>query len=55
MILPPKLDPDITRSDGIYSAYFTGANDVAGHYSVVIRVTDNGRRASIPLRSYDGT
>ena len=47
-------DPDITANDGIYSAYFTRPSHVAGHYAVVLRVTDNGRRASIPLPSYDG-
>ncbi|XP_046653735.1 calcium-activated chloride channel regulator 1-like isoform X2 [Daphnia pulicaria] len=43
-------DPDITRADGIYSAYFTRAVDEPGHYAVTIQVTDNSRRASIPVR-----
>ena len=48
------LDPDITRSDGIYSAYFTRAVNQPGHYAVTIQVTDNGRQASIPVRKPTG-
>ncbi|KAI9559912.1 hypothetical protein GHT06_013919 [Daphnia sinensis] len=43
-------DPDITRADGIYSAYFTNAVNQPGHYAVTIQVTDNNRKASIPVR-----
>ncbi|XP_057365411.1 calcium-activated chloride channel regulator 1-like [Daphnia carinata] len=43
-------DPDITRADGIYSAYFTNAINQPGHYAVTIQVTDNNRKASIPVR-----
>lgn len=46
----PTKDPDITRADGIYSAYFTKAVNQPGHYAVTIQVTDNNRRASIPVR-----
>ncbi|KAK4029989.1 hypothetical protein OUZ56_022946, partial [Daphnia magna] len=43
-------DPDITRADGIYSAYFTNAINQPGHYAVTVQVTDNNRKASIPVR-----
>ena len=46
-----KLDPDITRADGIYSGYLTHSISDAGHYPVVIEVTNNGRRTLIPYRN----
>jgi hypothetical protein len=40
--------PDITRGDGIYSAYLTQLTPEAGFYSMTVRASDDGGKASIP-------
>ena len=40
--------PDITRGDGIYSAYFTMFSSEPGFYSVVVTATNTQGQASLP-------
>ena len=43
--------PDLTRGDGIYSAYFTGVVETVGFYSVSLRV-DSGNGESFFTKPY---
>ena len=43
--------PDITKGDGIYTAYFVDFTTEPGLYSVTVRATDNSGRASLPKPS----
>ncbi|QQP50938.1 Uncharacterized protein FKW44_012114, partial [Caligus rogercresseyi] len=40
--------PDITGSDGIYSAYFTGFADASGYYRMTVTAGHNGGKALTP-------
>jgi len=40
--------PDITRGDGIYSAYFTEFTSQVGLYSMTLRAANNAGQASVP-------
>ena len=40
--------PDITRYDGIYSAYFTDISAVPGYYSVTIEANSNNGQSKVP-------
>ena len=40
--------PDITKGDGIYSAYFTEFTPQTGLYSMTVRASNNNGQASVP-------
>jgi hypothetical protein len=40
--------PDITKGDGIYSAYFTDFSPVSGHYQISVVASHNGGTARTP-------
>ena len=42
--------PDITGSDGVYTAYLTRVGSTRGHYNVRIHVSDNDGAAVSPRR-----
>ena len=42
--------PDITGSDGVYTAYLTRVASTRGHYNVRIHVSDNDGAAVSPRR-----
>ena len=45
--------PDITRHDGIYSAYFTDISSTPGYYSVTIEANSNNGQSKVP-KPYGG-